>query len=243
MKHVNNFILFQFSCATSDMTFQLVESGQYLVEVEVEIFIEDFFLLQVYLCHTWSVKTELPENVIEKKSKLKRLTETSVILSDGEELPVDAVIYCTGYEYNFKFLPDCIFKIGNNNNVCNLYKFIIPEQWLTLLFIGIPRQVSFFKMGDHQALFVRAVLEGTAKLPSQEKMREVIEHDAKYLTITCSNQWEWDKELAEIANNFEPYPPVMKKLWDYHYDTWRKDFKLCKTLNYEVTGHDSFRLI
>jgi hypothetical protein len=72
-------------------------------------------------------------------------------------------------------------------------------------------------------------------------MREVIEHDAKYLTITCSNQWEWEKELAEIANNFEPYPPVMKKLWDYHYDTWRKDFKLCKTLNYHFEeGHLSW---
>ncbi|CAC5414856.1 unnamed protein product [Mytilus coruscus] len=196
---------------------------------------------KVYLCHNWTkAPTILPDNITEKRSSFKRFTKSSVILDNGEELEVDAVLYCTGYVQIFKFLPEGIVKIGKNGDVSNFFKYIFLAEWRTLFFMGIPRQVSFFKMSDHETLFIRSVLENKAKLPNDEEMQKIIEYDGAYRLITCHNQLYWDKELSQYADSFQPYPPVMKKIWEHNFHSWSNDFKNCKKIIYKVLGHDSF---
>ncbi|VDI41765.1 Hypothetical predicted protein [Mytilus galloprovincialis] len=199
------------------------------------------FAKKVYLCHNWTkAPTILPDNITEKRSSFKRFTKSSVILDNDDELDVDAVIYCTGYQHEFKFLPEGIVKIGKNSDVSNFFKYIFPAEWRTLFFMGIPRQVSFFKMSDHEALFIRSVLENKAKLPNDEEMQKIIEYDGANRRITCHNQFDWDKELAHYAGTFQPYPPVMKKVWDHYFNSWSNDFSNCKKNTYKVQGNESF---
>ncbi|CAG2231747.1 unnamed protein product [Mytilus edulis] len=199
------------------------------------------FAKKVYLCHNWTkAPTILPDNITEKRSSFKRFTKSSVILDNDDELDVDAVIYCTGYKHEFKFLPEGIVKIGKNSDVSNFFKYIFPAEWRTLFFMGIPRQVSFFKMSDHEALFIRSVLENKAKLPNDEEMQKIIEYDGANRRITCHNQFDWDKELAHYAGTFQPYPPVMKKVWDHYFNSWSNDFSNCKKNTYKVQGNESF---
>lgn len=133
----------------------------------------------------------MPDNIIQKTSGFQRFTKSSIILTNGEDLPIDTAIYCTGYKYNFPFIPEGLLKVGSNNLVSNLYKFAIPAPYATIFFMGITREVAFFPISDHQALFVRAVMEHTAKLPSQREMTEIIEHEYNR-TVNGANQWEWD---------------------------------------------------
>jgi lysine/ornithine N-monooxygenase len=71
----------------------------------------------------------LPENLIEKNSGFKRITKSSVILQNGEELPVDAIIYSTGYKYSFPFLPEGMVRWDKNRLITHFYKDIIPVEY------------------------------------------------------------------------------------------------------------------
>ncbi|CAC5411934.1 unnamed protein product [Mytilus coruscus] len=84
--------------------------------------------------------------------------------------------------------------------------------------------------------------EGSAKLPDQEEMNRIISKDSERV-IGGDNQWEWIKELSDISGNSKALPPVMKKIWDYHFDIWGKDFAKCRLLVYKATGPDSFALV
>ncbi|XP_071142142.1 uncharacterized protein [Mytilus edulis] len=76
------------------------------------------FAKKVYLCHNWTkAPTILPDSITEKRSSFKQFTKSSVILDNDDELDVDAVIYCTGYQHEFKFLQEGIVKIGKNSDI------------------------------------------------------------------------------------------------------------------------------
>lgn len=108
--------------------------------------------------------------------------------------------------------------------------------------MGITREVAFFPISDHQALFVRAVMEHTAKLPSQREMTEIIEHEYNR-TVNGANKWEWDTELSDIAGNFKPYPVTLQKIWNHHFDIWAVYFAKCRSLAYKRTSADSFETL
>jgi hypothetical protein len=68
----------------------------------------------------------LPSNMEQKLSSFDHMTANSIVLESGEEIIVDSVIYCTGYQYDFPFLPDGIVKVedtslGNDINIIVLY--------------------------------------------------------------------------------------------------------------------------
>ncbi|XP_076088426.1 uncharacterized protein LOC143058835 [Mytilus galloprovincialis] len=198
---------------------------------------------KVYLCHRGpKLETCLPENIVQKTSGFKRYTPFSVVLENGEELPVDTVIYATGYKYNFSILPEGLLKLGKGNLICNLFKYILTPNYSTIFFMGIVREVAFFPTSEYQALFIKSVLEGLANLPDQEEMKRIISKDSERV-IGGDNQWEWIKELSDISGKSKALPLVMKKIWDYHFDIWGKDFAKCRSLVYKATGPDSFVLV
>ena len=208
----------------------------------ISLFPDISCILQVYLCHKKSpLETRLPENVVEKTSGFNKFTTTSVVLDNGEELPVDTVIYCTGFLYKYPFLQDGIIKINANNRVTNLFMNIIQPEYSTLFFLGIKKPVAFFPLSDHQARFVLSVLDGTAKLPTRNEMLAIINTDSENEVIL--SQWEFDKEISNIAGNFEPLPPVLQKIWDYHFTIWRTEFAKSRTLSYKVIDHNSFVIL
>ena len=102
--------------------------ASYLLTTSFSFWINFF---HVYLCHrNTKLDTRLPDNIIQKTSGFQRFTKSSIILTNGEDLPIDTAIYCTGYKYNFPFIPEGLLEVGSNNLVSNLYKFTIPAPYI-----------------------------------------------------------------------------------------------------------------
>lgn len=201
------------------------------------------YATKVYLCHRHNkLETPLPDNIVQKTSGFKRFTTTSVVLENGEELPVDTVIYCTGYQYNFSFLQEGLLEIGKNNLVNNLYKQIVPAQYSTMFFMGIPREVAFFALSDHQALFIKSVIEGSTNLPTQEVMKEIIKRESA-VPVDGNSQWEWDNDLSKISGKFQPTSEVLKNIWNYHFKVWEVNFSKCRSLSYKRIGENDFETL
>lgn len=193
------------------------------------------------MCHRGKpVATKLPKGITEKTSSFKRFKENSVVLENGEDIPIDSVVYCTGYKFDFPFLPKGMIKLGKDNNICNIYQSILPVDYSTLLFMGLPRESPDFPTSEYQALFIRAVLDGTANLPSINERAEMV---AKGISCIVDRYgWlDWIVELAEMANTNGPqFGKALKQIWDYHYNLWLTDWPNCWSLSYKINGPDSF---
>lgn len=191
------------------------------------------------MCHRGEpLTTSLPNRITEKVSTLKRFTENSVILENGEEIQIDSVVYCTGYKYDFSFLPKGMIKLREDNIVSNLYQSVMPVDYSTLFFMGLPREIPFFPAGDYQALFIRAVLDGTAKLPPVEEIKEMVSRGVSW-AVDRTNWLVWIEDLATISGFESPRSTkALMKIWDYHFNLWLKDWASCWSLTYKIKGSD-----
>ncbi|XP_038982496.1 flavin-containing monooxygenase FMO GS-OX5-like isoform X1 [Phoenix dactylifera] len=90
---------------------------------------------------------------------------------DGSSLIADAIIYCTGYKYNFPFLEmDDTVNI-DDNRVGPLYKHVFPPRvapWLS--FVGLPYKTIIFRMLELQSKWIAQVLSNKIALPPEEDM-------------------------------------------------------------------------
>ena len=90
-------------------------------------------------------------------------------LESGQTVEIDTFIYCTGYEYQFPFLPDGIISV-DDNRIFPLYLDIVPPTHPTLGFIGIPYLVVPFPLFDLQARWFTGLLKGDVALPNAESL-------------------------------------------------------------------------
>ncbi len=84
---------------------------------------------QVYLCYVASkdlMGQTFPPNVEEIKSTFQQVKESSVLLENGREIDVDAVIFCTGYQFNFDFFKGVNLDLSENR-VTPLYKEVSSQ--------------------------------------------------------------------------------------------------------------------
>ena len=181
----------------------------------------------------------LPENLIEKNSGFKRITKSSVILQNGEELPVDAIIYSTGYKYSFPFLPEGMVRWDKNRLITHFYKDIIPVEYPSIMFMLMPRLITFYPLADQQARFIASVVSGVCQLPLEGEMKSIQAHEFKNRPIDGDSQWDYDREIAELGH-FEPLPVVLKKIWDHYFKIWFSEFVKIRQMSYKITGTDSY---
>ena len=68
---------------------------------------------KVYLSHKNTLSCKLPENV-EQHRPIKSVSRNGTVLfEDGQEMKVDAILLCTGYNFSFPFLMMIVaFKFG-----------------------------------------------------------------------------------------------------------------------------------
>tara|TARA_R110002072_G_scaffold1369_2_gene11198 strand:- start:3538 stop:4767 length:1230 start_codon:yes stop_codon:yes gene_type:complete len=85
------------------------------------------------------------------------------------DLPVDAIIYCTGYEYDLPFLDETLVQV-NDNFVTPLYQQIIPIEWPRLGLIGLPFLVVPFPLYAMQARWFVRTIDGQVVLPDAQTM-------------------------------------------------------------------------
>lgn len=98
----------------------------------------------------------------------------TVHLADGTTLAaIDAVLFCTGYQFEFPFLNEDLVQI-DENWVHPLYLDLISPAHPTLAFIGLPFKIVPFPLFEMQARWFLRHVAGARNFPPQKKMEEAV---------------------------------------------------------------------
>ncbi|XP_062572743.1 flavin-containing monooxygenase 5-like [Saccostrea cucullata] len=210
------------------------------------------FAKKVFACHRRDPE-EFPPSFpkdIEQRPPFVRMTRDSVVFPDGSSEKVDAVIFCTGYRYSFPFFKEDIITI-KDERIQPIYKHMVHIEYQNLIFLGIPRQLTYFPHYYGMAKLAVLILAGKAKLPTKEKMRADSEADfqsrlkdgkppsfAHYMG-DIDRQFRYNKELAKWGG-FDPLPPVVQMIWDDVMDERYMNLPHVNEFDYRITGPKSY---
>uniref|UniRef100_A0A3B4AJA6 Flavin-containing monooxygenase n=1 Tax=Periophthalmus magnuspinnatus TaxID=409849 RepID=A0A3B4AJA6_9GOBI len=193
------------------------------------------------------VNDELPARIlsgrIRVKPKVKEFSGSSVVFDDGTIIDkVDVVIFATGYNYNFPFLPP---ELQNKSGYrLRLYRHIIPPSLAhpTLAVVGLINALgSVNPMSEMQGRWATRVFKGrlNKSLPSEETMNREIENETEIM-FSCS-------DLNPLYVFFVPYLDSLAKevgvlpnfLWLFLTDprlAMQVLFGPCTPYQYRLTG-------
>ena len=111
----------------------------------------------------------------EERPGIDRFEGNTVHFIDGTSKEVDAVIFCTGYVHKYPFLPTELALSGPNTVYPEgLYRGVVWQKNPALFYVGGQDQWFTFNMFDVQAWYVRDLILGRAKLPSEQERAESI---------------------------------------------------------------------
>lgn len=197
----------------------------------------------VYLSHKRVLASKLPDNVKERRPISLVSPDGTVHFDDGQQANVDAILFCTGYEFSFPFLSDDCNITVCNNRVTPLYKHIFNTKYPTLSFIGLCLRICPFPQFSLQAQYIASVLSGKKQLPSESDMNADEEKDyqeklrsgisKKYAHWLGERQWEYNRNIAELAG-VEPLHAHYEDLYEYVTGRRREFLMGYKNENYEM---------
>ncbi|KAM6921150.1 flavin-containing monooxygenase 5-like [Xenentodon cancila] len=115
------------------------------------------------------------------KPNVKAIQGSTVVFDDGSTVEnVDTIVFATGYNYDFPYLPKhALYKSGHR---VGLYKLVFPPnlEHPTLAIVGfIHSDGSIMPQAEMQARFVARVFKGHKKLPSNQAMIKAVDKDTK----------------------------------------------------------------
>jgi hypothetical protein len=117
-----------------------------------------------YVGHGW----------ITIKPNIRELQGDHVLFEDGVRLPMDAIIYATGYRTSFPFLRREVFAVEDNKPVA-LYRRIVAPDRPGLYMIGLVQPIgATIPLVEIQAKWLAGVLAGELRLPGREEMQAEI---------------------------------------------------------------------
>ncbi|XP_024134978.1 flavin-containing monooxygenase 5 [Oryzias melastigma] len=129
---------------------------------------------------------------VQVKPNVKEFSRTSVVFTDGSVIDeVDTVIFATGYNYSFPFLPPEI-QTKSGFRLC-LYKHVFPPSLAppTLAVVGFIHGFGAINpLAEMQARWATRVFKGLKELPSEEIMLKEIENDSEVMhqRFVCSER-------------------------------------------------------
>lgn len=204
---------------------------------------------EVYISHNLREPLMyLPSNV-KQVPGIKSASIEGFTLLDNSSVKADALIYCTGYKFDFPFLtPECKVRI-EGRRVMPLYKHLIHTELPTICFVGLPFKVLPFPLFHFQIQYFMRTLDGSITLPSKEEMDEETERDFQkrlamdmpptYAHQMGSMQWDYFAELADCLG-VKRLPPVVRMVYDYVADRRKEDMMHYKTESYALLDHGNF---
>uniref|UniRef100_UPI001448915F dimethylaniline monooxygenase [N-oxide-forming] 2-like n=1 Tax=Epinephelus lanceolatus TaxID=310571 RepID=UPI001448915F len=156
------------------------------------------------------INDDLPGRILQgaliMKPNLKGFKDSGVVFEDGTvEENIDAVVFCTGYNGGFPFLPAALIK--GPQGEFRLYKRLFPPSLSqpTLAVMGlIQTKGPIMPTVELQARWAVKVFTGLSRLPPKEKMLEVIDSERmRYMKIFhCPRQ-------AALQVDYIPYLDFM----------------------------------
>ncbi|CAL1517772.1 NAD(P)/FAD-dependent oxidoreductase [Chitinophaga sp. MM2321] len=152
--------------------------------------------------------------------------DSKAYLKDGSHKAYDAVIFCTGYQHKFPFLPDSLrLKTRNCLYPDSLYKGVVFNELPQLIYLGMQDQYYTFNMFDTQAWFARDYMLGKITLPAKEDrdadIKNWMEEEAKSVT-SCEHVDFQTAYLRDLIDRTD-YPDFnLDKVADM-FKSWLKD--------------------
>ncbi|XP_056233721.1 flavin-containing monooxygenase 5-like [Seriola aureovittata] len=142
------------------------------------------------------VNDDLPARIIsgrvQLKPNVKEFCGSSVVFVDESVInEVDVVVFATGYNYSFPFLPPALqAKCGYR---LRLYKHVFPPGLTrpTLAVVGFIHGLGAINpLAEMQARWATRVFKGLSALPSEETMVEEIQKDTTgmHQRFSCSDR-------------------------------------------------------
>ncbi|KAM9358026.1 flavin-containing monooxygenase 5-like [Symphorus nematophorus] len=142
------------------------------------------------------VNDDLPARIIsgrvQVKANVKEFRGSSVVFVDGTFIDkVDVVVFATGYNYSFPFLPSALqAKCGYR---LHLYKHVFPPALTrhTLAVVGFIHGLGAINpLAEMQGRWATRVFKGLITLPSEETMMKEIEKDTRIMhqRFACSDR-------------------------------------------------------
>lgn len=124
-----------------------------------------FIIIHRALSQHPTINDDLPNRIIsglvKVKANVKEFTETAAIFEDGSrEDDIDAVIFATGYSFDFPFLEDCVKVVKNK---ISLYKMVFPPnlEKPTLAIIGLIQPLgAIMPISELQGRWATQVFKG-----------------------------------------------------------------------------------
>ncbi|XP_008405564.1 dimethylaniline monooxygenase [N-oxide-forming] 5-like isoform X1 [Poecilia reticulata] len=142
------------------------------------------------------INDDLPGRIIsgriQVKPNVKEFRETSVVFTDGSVIDkVDAVVFATGYNYSFPFLPPDLQ--AKSDYRLRLYKHVIPPTLAhpTLAVVGFIHGLGAINsMAEMQARWATRVFKGLISLPAEDIMVKEIETETATMNqkFVCSER-------------------------------------------------------
>lgn len=130
---------------------------------------------QIYWCAK-IFREEAPDSglIAQRSEPIALGPDGSVLLADGTNLTaIDAVLFCTGYQFDFPFLEKGLVCI-DDNRVHPLYRDLIPPRHPTLAFIGLPFKIVPFPLFEMQARWFLRHIAGQKDFPTPETMEDAV---------------------------------------------------------------------
>lgn len=150
-----------------------------------------------------TVSEELPSLVghgrVEMRPDIDKLDGDGVIFKDGRRDPVDAIIWCTGYDIRFPFLAPELMQADHNE--VRLYRHVVHPDHPGLYFIGLVQVLgAVMPVAEAQSEWIAQVLLGRAALPPRAAMEKAIAGD-----LAAMRQRYVKSDRHTIQVDFYPY--------------------------------------
>jgi dimethylaniline monooxygenase (N-oxide forming) len=118
--------------------------------------------------------TRITHGALAVKPMIDRFEDGTLRFADGSREDFDTVIYCTGYDFGFPFLPaDCV--AGPDGRVA-LYRRVVPPRYQGTYVMGLVRPIgAITPVIEAQAEWVADLASGATVPPPAEQMWSEIE--------------------------------------------------------------------
>lgn len=170
-----------------------------------------------------------PSNIWHRPAIAEVVGHRTIRFTNEEEVNVDCIIYCTGYEFDMPFLSsqsdselsDEVKSLDwtataaplpllvQDRSVRPLFLQLFHALDPSLTFIGLPHSIVPFPLFYLQAKLIAASILGTYSLPSQEvRWKSFTEFESQFLDTKAprrkyhylgDKQWDYCLHLAELA--------------------------------------------
>ncbi|KAG5680244.1 hypothetical protein PVAND_009766 [Polypedilum vanderplanki] len=205
---------------------------------------------KVFWSHHLKSHVNLKMTNIIQKPDISKFSEDGVLFSDGTFEKINAVVYCTGYEFTFPFLSVDSHVSCYENYVQPLYKHCININRPSLAFIGLIFLNCPFQTFDLQLRFILKFLTCKKPLPSRDEMLEDTEKDMnerwargvqrrKAHSLGEGIQEKYYADLAVTAD-IEPIKPYVTKMYNETRRNKQNDLATFRNYKFTIIDDENF---